>query len=96
MDAVHENPFPGLRAFEVDEDHLFFGRDEQVDQLLTRLRETRFLAIVGASGSGKSSLTRSGLIPSLHSGFMASAGSSWRIAVTTPGDDPIGNLTESL
>lgn len=95
-DLSEDNPFPGLRAFEADEDHLFFGRDDQVDQLLMRLRETRFLAIVGASGSGKSSLTRSGLIPCLHSGFMASAGSSWRVAVTLPGDDPIGNLAEAL
>ena len=68
------NPFPGLRSFEPDEDHLFFGREKQVDDLLGRLRRTRFLAVVGTSGSGKSSLVRSGLIPSLHSGFMVEGG----------------------
>ena len=64
------NPFPGLRPFEPDEDHLFFGREKEIDELLRRLRSTRFLSVVGTSGSGKSSLVRSGLIPSLHSGFM--------------------------
>jgi tetratricopeptide (TPR) repeat protein len=86
------NPFPGLRPFESDEDHLFFGREGDIDALLGRLRAVRFLAVVGTSGSGKSSLVRSGLIPSLQSGFMAGAGSSWRIAVLRPGEDPIGHL----
>ncbi len=90
------NPFPGLRAFEPDEDHLFFGREEQIDELLVRLRKNRFLSVVGTSGSGKSSLIRSGLIPSLYSGFMTQAGSSWRVAVMRPGSDPIGNLADAL
>ena len=56
----------------------------------------RFLAVVGASGSGKSSLVRSGLVPSLHSGFMVQAGSSWRVAVFRPGEDPIGHMAAAL
>src|SRR5881394_503650 len=90
------NPFPGLRPFEPDEDHLFFGREREIDELLRRLRSTRFLSVVGTSGSGKSSLVRSGLIPSLHSGFMVTAGSSWRIAMLRPGEDPMGHLAEAL
>src|SRR5580704_14100977 len=90
------NPFPGLRPFEPEEDHLFFGREKQIDELLRRLRSCRFLSVVGTSGSGKSSLVRSGLIPSLQSGFMAKAGSSWRIATLRPGEDPIGHLAASL
>jgi energy-coupling factor transporter ATP-binding protein EcfA2 len=90
------NPFPGLRTFEPDEDYLFFGREQQIDELLRRLRTTRFLAIVGTSGSGKSSLVRAGLIPSLHGGAMTSAGSSWRVAIFRPGEDPIGNLAAAL
>src|SRR3954452_8042143 len=90
------NPFPGLRSFEPDEDHLFFGREKQIDDLLGRLRRTRFLSVVGTSGSGKSSLVRSGLIPSLYSGYMVQAGSSWRVALMRPGGDPIGNLAAAL
>ena len=90
------NPFPGLRPFEADEDHLFFGREREIDDLLRRLRTTRFLAVVGTSGSGKSSLIRSGLIPSLFSGFMAKAGTSWRVATLRPGEDPFGHLATAL
>ncbi len=90
------NPFPGLRTFEPDEDYLFFGREKQIDELLRRLRTTRFLSIVGTSGSGKSSLVRAGLIPSLYGGAMTRAGSSWRVAILRPGEDPIGNLAAAL
>jgi len=90
------NPFPGLRPFEPDEDHLFFGREHEIDELLRRLRTTRFIQVVGTSGTGKSSLVRSGLIPALQSGFMVQAGSNWRVLIFRPGDDPIGNLAASL
>src|ERR1700744_5232693 len=90
------NPFPGLRPFEPDEDHLFFGREKEIDELLRRLRTSRFLAVVGTSGSGKSSLVRSGLIPSLHSGYMVGSGSSWRVATMRPGEDPIYYLAAAL
>ena len=88
------NPYPGLRAFEAEEDYLFFGREKEVDELLRRLRSTRFLAIVGTSGSGKSSLVRCGLISALFGGFMVNVQSSWRVA--GPGEDPIGNLAGAL
>ena len=90
------NPFPGLRPFESTETHLFFGRDGQSEELLRRLKRTRFLAVVGTSGSGKSSLVRAGLLPALQGGLMASAGSDWRIAILRPGGDPIGNLARAL
>ncbi|MBL9138546.1 MAG: WD40 repeat domain-containing protein [Verrucomicrobiales bacterium] len=90
------NPFPGLRPFETRDRIFFFGREEQTAELLRRLRETRFLSIVGSSGSGKSSLVRAGLLPGLHGGFMAEAGSRWRIAVMRPGGDPISNLSTAL
>ena len=64
------NPFPGLRPFEPDEDHLFFGREAETDELVRRLRTRRFLSVIGTSGCGKSSLVRSGLIPSLQSGLL--------------------------
>src|SRR5712692_9547105 len=89
------NPFPGLRPFESDEEHLFFGRDGQSDELLRRLRRSRFLGVLGTSGSGKSSLVRAGLLPSLHGGIMTQAGSDWRVALFRPGNDPVGNLAET-
>lgn len=90
------HPFPGLRPFEEDEEHLFFGREKPVVELLSRLRTSRFVAVIGTSGSGKSSLIKAGLLPSLYRGFMAQAGSSWRVAVFRPGDNPIGNLAHAL
>lgn len=93
---THDNPFPGLRPFDATENHLFFGRDGQSDEILSSLRRNRFVAVVGTSGSGKSSLIRAGLMPLLHGGFMAKASSSWRIAIFRPGSDPIGNLALTL
>jgi WD40 repeat protein len=90
------NPFPGLRPFNQDEAHLFFGRDRHSDDLVRRLARRRFLAIVGTSGSGKSSLVRAGLVPSLESGLMAEAGTRWRIATFRPQDDPIGFLARAI
>ena len=89
-------PFPGLRSFEPDEVDLFLGREEQIDELLIRLQDTRFIAVLGTSGSGKSSLVRAGLLPSLYGGFMADAGSTWHIGIMQPGSDPLGNLAQIL
>ena len=90
------NPYPGLRPFRHDENHLFFGRDGQSNDLLRRLRRNRFLAVVGTSGSGKSSLVKAGLLPDLEGGLMSGAGSRWRIALFRPGGNPIANLAEAL
>jgi WD40 repeat protein/predicted chitinase/energy-coupling factor transporter ATP-binding protein EcfA2 len=90
------NPFPGLRPFRLEENYVFFGRDGQSDQVLTKLRSARFVAVVGTSGSGKSSLVNAGLLPALFSGHMPSAGSSWRVASFRPGSSPIRNLAEAL
>jgi tetratricopeptide (TPR) repeat protein/energy-coupling factor transporter ATP-binding protein EcfA2 len=90
------DPFPGLRPFEANEGYLFFGREGQSEETLRRLRQHRFLAVVGSSGSGKSSLVRAGLLPYLYGGFLAKAGSHWRVAIFRPGSDPIGNLAGAL
>ncbi|HWS87867.1 MAG TPA: hypothetical protein VN282_12930 [Pyrinomonadaceae bacterium] len=90
------NPFPGLRPFEFGERHLYFGRDGQSEQLVRKLRRTRFVAVVGTSGSGKSSLVRAGLLPDLFSGYMPGAGSRWRVALMRPSNDPLGNLARAL
>jgi hypothetical protein len=54
------------------------------------------VAVVGASGSGKSSLIRAGLLPYLYGGFLSHAGSHWRVAIFRPGGDPIKNLAVAL
>ncbi|MBC6399833.1 MAG: High-affnity carbon uptake protein Hat/HatR [Ekhidna sp.] len=90
------NPFPGLRPFGIEESHLFFGREGQSDEILVKLSDNKFVAILGTSGSGKSSLMYCGLIPTLYGGFMTQAGSNWKIAVTRPGGGPIDNLAEAL
>lgn len=90
------NPFPGLRPFRMDEKYLFFGREEQTEELLARLREHRFLAVVGTSGSGKSSLVRAGLLPELHGGSMLEAGFQWEVVIMRPGGDPFTQLAEAL
>jgi Novel STAND NTPase 1 len=90
------NPFPGLRPYQASESDLFFGRDEQIEELLGRLRERRLVAVVGASGSGKSSLVRAGVVPALECGYLAGAGSEWRIATLRPGGDPMGELARNV
>jgi WD40 repeat protein len=94
IDILYElQPYPGLRSFETTERGFFFGRERQLDELLRKLRSSRFLAI---SGSGKSSLAKAALVPRLKDGFAGQAGSQWRVAVCTVGDSPIKNLTKQL
>jgi hypothetical protein len=88
--------YPGLRPFETEDALLFFGREEQTDELLRRLQDTRFLAVVGMSGSGKSSLVRAGLLPALHRGHLTGAGSHWLVSVMRPGADPLEALALAL
>src|ERR1700756_2865458 len=90
------NPFPGLRPFRDDEEHLFFGRENQVDRMVDKLAATRFLAVVGTSGSGKSSLVNCGFRPALYRGLMPSAGTSWRMVQFRPGGNPIREMASAL
>jgi hypothetical protein len=87
------NPFPGLRSFEQHDARFFYGRDETVDQLLERLETIRAVALLGPSGSGKSSLIRAGLIPAVSEGVLGRAA---RIVVLRPSSDPVGNLGRAL
>src|SRR5579864_5133793 len=85
MNSSLRLPYPGLRAFTREESDLFFGRESCVDMMVDRLAETRFLAVLGPSGSGKSSLVRTGLLDALDLGLLAAAGSHWKIADLHPG-----------
>jgi WD40 repeat protein len=90
------NPFPGLRPFSIDESHLFFGREGQVDEILVKLSNNRFVTVMGYSGSGKSSLMYCGLVPALYGGFVTETGPNWTAILTRPGAAPISNLAESV
>jgi WD40 repeat protein/class 3 adenylate cyclase/energy-coupling factor transporter ATP-binding protein EcfA2 len=93
--AIVPNPYKGLRAFEESDAVDFFGREELVEQLVKRLGQTRFLAVVGPSGSGKSSVVRAGLIPAIRRGAIP-ASEGWRIADMFPGDHPLDGLEAAL
>jgi DNA-binding SARP family transcriptional activator len=93
------NPYKGLRAFGEADSADFFGRDALVGRLVARLEEVahadRLLAVVGPSGSGKSSVVRAGLIPALRAGVAADGG-PWRIATMVPGVAPFRELAAAL
>lgn len=89
-------PYPGLRPFREEEEFLFFGRENQVDSMVDRLAAKHFLAVIGTSGSGKSSLVNCGLRPALRAGLMAKAGTTWRMAQFRPGNDPLGRMAMAL
>ncbi|MBD2461338.1 WD40 repeat domain-containing protein [Oscillatoria sp. FACHB-1407] len=90
------NPFPGLRPFKASEANLFYGREGQTEELIHILERTHFLTVVGVSGSGKSSLVRAGLLPSLSDERTSGAAPIWRVSISRPEDDPIGNLAKEL
>lgn len=91
-----DNPFPGLRSFSTDDSHLFFGREGQIDEILDKLARNRFVAVMGYSGSGKSSLMFCGLVPALFGGFITHSGSHWNVVTTRPGASPIRSLISSV
>jgi tetratricopeptide (TPR) repeat protein len=91
-----DTPYPGLRAFEETDSQRFFGRDAQIDELLHRLSQHRFVGVVGVSGSGKSSLVRAGLIPALRQGYVSRSKSKWRLVTMRPGEDPVAALSKAL
>lgn len=95
-EEIANRPFPGLRPFKTSEFQLFRGRSGQAEELIKRLKRNRFLAVIGSSGTGKSSLVRAGLIPELFGGSLREAGSKWNIAVCRPGKNPVANLAIAL
>jgi WD40 repeat protein/class 3 adenylate cyclase len=93
--AIVANPYKGLRAFEESDAPDFFGREELIGELVKRLGHTRFLAVVGPSGSGKSSVVRAGLIPALRRGAIPGS-EGWHIADMFPGAHPLDGLEAAL
>ncbi|MBF8284852.1 MAG: hypothetical protein HW378_3767, partial [Anaerolineales bacterium] len=101
--APGDPPYKGLQYFdEHDADH-FFGRERLTAKIVSRLPQTRFLTIIGASGSGKSSLIRAGVIPALRRGQSLADGSlpptgsgQWDIRTLTPTAHPLEALAATL
>jgi tetratricopeptide (TPR) repeat protein len=101
--APGDPPYKGLQSFdEADAEH-FLGRERLTARLVGRLRDSRFLAVVGASGSGKSSVVRAGLIPALRGGQPLADGglpptgaSRWAIRLLTPTAHPLDALAVAL
>ena len=88
--ALERNPYKGLRPFSEADSGDFFGRDDLIDTLEQRIRETPLLVVVGASGSGKSSVVRAGLVPRLR----AAARDTWEIVEMVPATRPFRSLPE--
>jgi tetratricopeptide (TPR) repeat protein len=98
-----EPPFLGMQYFDEKDADRFFGREALIGKIVGRLPGTRFLAVVGASGSGKSSVVRAGVIPALRRGERLADGSmpptdsgQWDIRIFTPGAHPLETLAASL
>lgn len=96
-------PFQGLQYFDEKDADRFFGREMLTARIAGRLHRARFLAIIGASGSGKSSLVRAGVIPALRRGERLADGGlppansgNWSILVITPTAHPLGSLAAAL
>ncbi len=88
---LHENPYPGLSAFQESDANRFFGRAQEVTAAVARLRDQPLLGVVGPSGVGKSSFVRAGVVPALkHSG------THWSALVVRPGRHPMSALASLL
>src|SRR5262245_56351134 len=97
MPAVSKRrPFPGLRPFEFEDHEFFFGREEQTFGLYRLIDRSRFVAVIGSSGSGKSSLVRAGVLPLIDKETKGSGGRTWRWATMRPGEAPMRGLADAL
>jgi DNA-binding SARP family transcriptional activator len=83
-------PYPGLVAFEAGDAEFFFGRERAVASLAARFAGARVVVLVGASGSGKSSLLRAGLVPALRAGSLPGS-QHWAITLATPAQDRVSS-----
>ncbi|MBW4693375.1 MAG: caspase family protein [Lyngbya sp. HA4199-MV5] len=89
-------PYRGLEFFDEAHAEYFFGREDLTDQLIEKLRVGNFAAVVGASGSGKSSLMRAGLIHTLRQGKKFSGSDRWRIQLISPTEQPLKSLATAF
>ncbi|TVP93869.1 MAG: toll/interleukin-1 receptor domain-containing protein, partial [Planctomycetaceae bacterium] len=86
-------PYRGLMYFREEDATFFFGRDKFIERLVAKVDRHRLVAVVGASGSGKSSLVRAGLLPHLRSPDRERV---WEIVTMVPNTDPLFSLAKAL
>ena len=91
-----ECPYQGLAAFTEAEGTRFFGREDLTNQLLQRVNTQSFCAVLGASGMGKTSLVRAGLIYQLQQGKRIPNSDRWQIKYVTPADAPLQRLAAAF
>ncbi len=91
-----EGPFRGLRRFEARDRDVFFGRRNEITRAMDLLRGRGLVALVGVSGSGKSSLARAALLPALVEGELAKWPKEWDVVIVEPGRDPWSAITNAL
>jgi DNA-binding SARP family transcriptional activator/WD40 repeat protein len=95
VDSDRRNPYKGLRAFQEADAFDFHGRDALIEKMVEALTTSRLIAVVGPSGSGKSSAVRAGLLPALRQGAIASS-ENWLITDMFPGAHPFEALEGAL
>ena len=95
IDGSKESPFKGLAPFDVDDVEVFFGRERLVADIVGKLAGSTFLAVVGPSGSGKSSAVRAGLLPALAVGALPGS-DGWLRVVVRPGPHPLRALDRAV
>ena len=94
-DVERRNPYKGLRAFQEPDAVDFHGRDALIEELVEAVSRGRMVTVVGASGSGKSSVVRAGLLPQLRSGAIASS-EEWLTTDMFPGTHPLEEMERAL
>ena len=90
------NPYKGLAYFDYEDAKYFYGREKLTDELLEKVRENNFLAIMGATGSGKSSIIRAGLVYQIRQGEQISGSEDWQVYTFQPGKYPLQSLADAL
>lgn len=96
MSKPSNMPFVGIQPYSENESDVFYGREEEVENLLQILQKNKLLTLSGDAGSGKTSLIKAGLIPRLRAGFLGQSGKDWSVAYFRPGINPLSNFAHAL
>ncbi len=96
LPAEERGPFPGLDKYQAEDRDVFFGRSAEVAGVIELLRTRGLVGIVGLSGTGKSSLTRAGVVPAIEDGAIGGWPTKYQSVLVTPGKDLMASLDAAL